>query len=102
MNENHVQPTPEQFSHNQVASTDRNQLASVNGGHPSTTAMNRVGGSGYNGQGHFNHPNHNQQGANTRPAQNQAPAPHPQPRNQGGQHNNHPQNAPGREEHHRR
>ncbi len=51
MHENHVQPTSEQFSHNQTASRDRNQFASVNNGRPSTTAMNTVGGARFNNQG---------------------------------------------------
>jgi len=51
MNENHVQPTSEQFNHNHTASLDRNQFASANGGHPGTTAMNSVGGKRFNPQG---------------------------------------------------
>lgn len=51
MNENHTQPTSEQFEHNRTASLDKNQLASNNNGHPSTTAMNRVNGRAYNQQG---------------------------------------------------
>ncbi len=46
-----VQPTAPQMSHQQTASTDRNQLASVNGGRPATTAMNTVNGRRYNQQG---------------------------------------------------
>jgi hypothetical protein len=34
MHENHVQTTSEQFNDNHTASTDRNQFASTNGGHP--------------------------------------------------------------------
>jgi hypothetical protein len=51
MNENHIQPTTEQFNHNHTASLDRNQFASANGGHPGTTAMNNVGGTRFNPQG---------------------------------------------------
>jgi hypothetical protein len=51
MNENHIQPTTEQFNHNHTASQDRNQFASANGGHPGTTAMNSVGGTRFNNQG---------------------------------------------------
>ncbi len=52
MNEHHVQPTAQQTAHQQAASTNRSQLASVNGGHPSTTAMSSVHGRQYNTQGH--------------------------------------------------
>ncbi|HTB05380.1 MAG TPA: hypothetical protein VK806_00410 [Bacteroidia bacterium] len=52
MNSRHVQPTSEQMSHEHNASTDRNQLASVNKGRPSTTAMNSVKGTGFNSAGH--------------------------------------------------
>lgn len=51
MNEQHFQPTSNQFSHQQTASQDRSQWASTNGGHPSTAAMNRVNGARYNQQG---------------------------------------------------
>jgi hypothetical protein len=51
MNENHIQPTAEQFNHNHTASLDRNQFASANGGRPGTTAMNTVGGARFNPQG---------------------------------------------------
>ncbi len=44
MHERHFQPTATQFSHQQVASQDRNQLASVNHGRPSVTAMDTIGG----------------------------------------------------------
>ncbi len=50
--EEHVAPTTEQTSHQQVASQDRTQFASENKGLPSTAAMNRVGGQGFNAQGH--------------------------------------------------
>ena len=39
--ESHVQPTPNQMQHQNAAGMDRSQLASVNQGHPSTTAMSR-------------------------------------------------------------
>ena len=50
-NEQRVQPTATQLSHQQNASQDRGQLASANGGRPATTAMNRVNGRRYNQQG---------------------------------------------------
>ncbi|MDR3716291.1 MAG: hypothetical protein P4L51_26095 [Puia sp.] len=52
MNERHVQATAMQTSHQQTASHDRTQFASVNHGSPATAAMNRVGGSRFNPQGH--------------------------------------------------
>jgi hypothetical protein len=52
MREPHVQPTSEQFSHQQVASKDRSQFASVNNGHPAAAAMNHVGGKPFNEGGH--------------------------------------------------
>ena len=51
MHENHIQPTSNQLSHEQTASQDPNQLASVNNGHPSTMAMDSVNGRRYNQQG---------------------------------------------------
>ncbi len=51
MHESHVQPTSAQFSHNQVASHDRNQFASVNKGRPVTAAMDKPGGTRFNPQG---------------------------------------------------
>ncbi len=48
----HIQPTSEQISHEQSASKDRNQFASVNNGHPAAAAMNKVGGRPFNEQGH--------------------------------------------------
>jgi hypothetical protein len=42
MRETHMQPTSEQISHQKMASNDRNQFASVNKGHPSTVALNKV------------------------------------------------------------
>jgi hypothetical protein len=51
MNEHHFQATQQQQSHMESASHDRNQLASQNGGHPATTAMNRVNGRKFDQQG---------------------------------------------------
>jgi hypothetical protein len=51
MHENHFQPTPNQFSHQQMASQNRAQLASVNGGRPTTVAMDSVNGRRYDQQG---------------------------------------------------
>jgi hypothetical protein len=51
MNERHFQPTSNQLSHEQVASHDRNQLASMNHGVPGTAAMDSVNGRRYNQQG---------------------------------------------------
>ncbi|NHA06950.1 BcpO-related WXXGXW repeat protein [Mucilaginibacter sp. HC2] len=51
MNENHIQPTSNQMDHQQTASRDHNQFASVNHGAPATTAMNRVNGRSFNQQG---------------------------------------------------
>jgi hypothetical protein len=51
MNEQHVQPTGEQASHQQAARTDKNQFASVNNGHPAAAAMTKVGGRPINEQG---------------------------------------------------
>jgi YXWGXW repeat-containing protein len=48
MHESHVPPTTQQLSHNQAASKDRNQFASVNHGRPVTTAMDKPGGSRFN------------------------------------------------------
>lgn len=51
MNEQHFQPTANQFAHQQAASQDRNQFASVNHGRPGVTAMNSVNGRRYDQQG---------------------------------------------------
>jgi hypothetical protein len=51
MHEEHVQPTPNQISHQQAASQDRNQWASNNHGAPKTVAMDSVNGRRYNQQG---------------------------------------------------
>jgi len=42
MQERHFQATANQISHERVASQDRRQFASVNGGRPQTPAMNQV------------------------------------------------------------
>jgi hypothetical protein len=49
--ETHSAPTTEQNSHEQIASKDRNQLSSLNKGRPTTMAMNKVGGQGFNSKG---------------------------------------------------
>jgi hypothetical protein len=51
MREEHIQPTANQFSHEQAMSHDRNQLASFNHGTPGTAAMDSVNGRRYNQQG---------------------------------------------------
>ena len=56
MHENHSKPTATQINHNQTASHDRSQFASLNGIHPATTAMNKVGGQRFNEQGHKTSP----------------------------------------------
>jgi WXXGXW repeat (2 copies) len=45
LHEAHLQPTATQLSHEQSVRGDRNQLASVNHGHPTTTALSTVKGS---------------------------------------------------------
>jgi hypothetical protein len=52
LREHHVAATSAQQSHQQTAGHDRNQFAAVNHGRPATTAMNTVGGSHFNPQGH--------------------------------------------------
>jgi hypothetical protein len=42
--EQHIAPTSNQLSHEHSASLNRQQLASVNGGHPAAAAMDRPGG----------------------------------------------------------
>jgi hypothetical protein len=49
--EQHFQPTSNQFSHEQAAGQDHNQLASENHGRPVTAAMDSVNGRRYNQQG---------------------------------------------------
>jgi hypothetical protein len=49
--EQHFQPTSHQFSHEQTARADKNQLASVNHGRPANAAMDYVNGRRYNQQG---------------------------------------------------
>jgi len=51
MHEQHIQPTSNQFSHEQAAMADRNQFASVNHGQPGTAAMDSVNGRRFNQQG---------------------------------------------------
>jgi hypothetical protein len=51
MHEQHFQPTANQMSHQQMASQDRSQLASVNNGRPGTAAMDSVNGRRFNQQG---------------------------------------------------
>ncbi len=51
MSEQHFQPTSNQFQHQQMASQDRSQWATRNGGRPTTTAMNQVNGARFNQQG---------------------------------------------------
>jgi hypothetical protein len=51
LHEQHFQPTTEQLSHQQTASQDRNQFASVNHGRPATVAMNSVNGRRFDQQG---------------------------------------------------
>ncbi|HUH62101.1 MAG TPA: YXWGXW repeat-containing protein [Terracidiphilus sp.] len=51
MNEHHFAATSTQTAHLQAAGRDRNQLASVNHGRPSTMAMNSVNGRRYDQQG---------------------------------------------------
>jgi hypothetical protein len=102
MNENHIQPTTEQFNHNHTASLDRNQFASANGGHPGTTAMNNVGGTRFNPQGrnapapvarpaggmhtaaNNNHPNGGHPGNTGASHPNNHPASHNSPHGGGG------------------
>lgn len=49
--EQHFQATPNQLAHQQTASRDRTQLASVNRGTPHTAAMDSVNGRRFNQQG---------------------------------------------------
>jgi WXXGXW repeat (2 copies) len=48
--EQHLQPTANQISHEQTASRDRSQFASVNHGRPATASMDSVNGRAYNQQ----------------------------------------------------
>jgi len=52
MNEHHIQPTARQMQHQQTASKDKGQFASVNHGRPAATAMNKVGGRPFTQEGH--------------------------------------------------
>lgn len=129
MREQHIQPTRDQQTHEQTAGKDRNQLASVNNGKPATVAMNRVGGSRFNQQGHpagtapLAHPGganpnagrpqqqHTQQPRqqqNPQQHQQQNPQQHPQqhqqqhPQQHQQQHpQQHPAQHPGGPEHHK-
>ena len=117
--EQHIQATNDQVSHQQAASKDRNQFASVNNGRPAAAAMNHVGGQPFNGQGHaatnstmgqrnFNNRNNsnpagqgnagtnNNHPANNAPAQNNAAS-----NNQNRQHNQPQQqhNQPQQQQH---
>jgi hypothetical protein len=51
MNEQHIQPTANQLTHEQTAAADRNQWASNNHGTPGTPAMDSVNGRRYDQQG---------------------------------------------------
>ena len=51
MREQHVQPTSQQQFHQQHASQDKTQFAKYNGGHPTATAMDKVGGKPINEHG---------------------------------------------------
>jgi hypothetical protein len=94
MNEKHFEPTSEQLSHEQVASKDRSQFASVNNGHPAAAAMNKVGGQPFNERGRnatntsFNNPNNRVNSSGFGNARSNAVQP-----NSNGQANNanHPQ-----------
>jgi len=52
MSEHHVQPTAAQQSHQQMATANKHQLSTANGGHPATTARSKVGGDRFNSTGH--------------------------------------------------
>ena len=51
MKEQHVPATANQMQHEQHASQNKNQFASVNRGRPAAAAMNKVGGTHFNPQG---------------------------------------------------
>lgn len=51
LREQHFQPTAMQVPHREVASQNRAQFASVNGGRPQVTAMGRFNGRSFNQQG---------------------------------------------------
>jgi hypothetical protein len=65
--ETHAQPTTEQMSHQQMASKDGGQFASLNKGRPAKTAVNKVGGQGY-------HPQQQHETATRHAPKQQAPA----------------------------
>lgn len=52
MNEQHIQPTSQQLSHQQTASKDKNQYVSANHGQPAATALNKINGRPFDQQGH--------------------------------------------------
>ncbi len=88
MREQHIQPTTEQISHQQAASKDRNQFASVNQGQPAAAAMTKVGGRPVDQQGHTatnSTLGHSNAGTNGNPANNNANRP-------AANVNNHPTN----------
>ncbi|MBD1383891.1 YXWGXW repeat-containing protein [Mucilaginibacter rigui] len=51
MKEKHVQPTPDQLSHQQAAMANRSQHVSANQGKPAVTAYNKVNGDGFGQKG---------------------------------------------------
>ncbi len=91
MREQHIQATSGQMAHQNTASRDRSQFASMNRGVPHTTAMNSVGGNRFNGSGRLvqarpnnqsqMHQQYREPSYNTRPA---AAAPRGGRPNQGG------------------
>ena len=94
MNEQHIQPTGEQVSHQQVASQDKNQFANVNHGKPATTAMNSPNGQRFGSEGHSapnSSANHAEHMNNNHPQEGNAN--HPQPNHNQPQHNA-PRSAP--------
>jgi hypothetical protein len=70
MNEQHVEPTNAQLTHQQTAMNDKSQFASVNHGTPATTAMNRVHGARFAPQGSRVNPQRNAAGAGRNPQPN--------------------------------
>lgn len=67
MRDRHIQPTAQQMSHQQVASHNRNQFASVNKGRPAAAAMNRVNGRAFTPQGKAASPSAFRNHASARP-----------------------------------
>lgn len=75
--EDHVKPNAAQQSHEQKAIANKNQRATANGGHPSTTARSTVGGERFNSGGHSIstiHAAHNTPAAPKTQVQQRAPA----------------------------